>query len=208
MIESDRPGLRELFPRAGAGSPTGDLWGDLESEAAVYLYPYLEHEPESLFVAVSDDGTLVGYLTGCVDSTAFPGEEQRVDRAIRQHGLLRRRTALAFFARAVADVASAKLRGQPTVAEFTDPRWPSHLHINVAQEARGTGAAATLMERFLTHAKAAGSPGCYLQTVVENPRAVRFFEKAGFTAQGETPVVPGPRFGGKKLHQLTMVRAL
>lgn len=208
MTEADRPALRELFPRAGAGSPTGDLWGDPESEAAVYLYPYLDREPESLFVAVDDHGALVGYLTGCVDSSAFPGEEQRVDRAIRQYHLLRRRSAVAFFARAVLDVASAKLRRQPTVAEFSDPRWPSHLHINLAREARGTGAATTMMHRFLAHAKAAGSPGCYLQTVVENPRAVRFFEKTGFTAHGDTPPIPGPRFHGEKLHQLTMVRAL
>ncbi|WP_040795523.1 GNAT family N-acetyltransferase [Nocardia higoensis] len=206
--EADRPALRELFPRAGAGSPTGDLWGDPESEAAVYLYPYLEREPESVFVAASDDGTLLGYLTGCVDSTTFPGEEKRVDAAIRRYGLLRRRTAVAFFGRAVTDTVWAKLRRQSTTWEFTDPRWPSHLHIDLAPEARGTGAAAGLMNRFLAHAKAAGSPGCYLQTVVENPRAVAFFRKMGFTAHGDTPIIPGPRYEGAKLHQLTMVRAL
>lgn len=208
VTETDRPALRALFTRAGAGSPTADLWGDPETEAEAYLYPYLELEPESLFVAVSDDGELVGYLTGCVDSAVFPGEEQRIDRAIRHPRLLLRRTAVAFFARAVADAVSAKLRGEPPVADFTDPRWPSHLHIDVAPEARGTGAASALMDRFLTHAKAAGSPGCYLQTVVENPRAVRFFEKMGFTPHGETPPIPGPRVEGAKLHQLTMVRAL
>src|SRR5690606_21941138 len=175
--EADRPALRALFVRAGAGSPTDDLWGDPESEAAVYLYPYLAREPESLFVAAAEDGTLVGDLTGCVDSAAFPGEEERIDQAIRRYGLLRRRGAVAFFARAVADALVAKLRGQPATWEFTDPRWPSHLHINVAPEARGTGAAAALVDRFLAHAEAAGSPGCHLQTVVENRRAVAFFEK-------------------------------
>ncbi len=208
MTEDDRPALRELFTRAGAGSPTDNLWGDPETEATAYLYPYLEHEPESLFVAVSDDGELLGYLTGCVNSAAFPSEEKRIDQAIRNPRLLLRPTAVGFFARAVVDALSAKLRGQPVVADFTDPRWPSHLHINVAPEARGTGAAGALIDRFLAHAKSAGSPGCHLQTVVENPRAVRFFEKMGFTPHGETPPIPGPRFEGAKLHQLTMVRAL
>ena len=54
--------------------------------------------------------------------------------------------------------------------------------------------------------RAAGSPGCYLQTVVENARAVRFFERHGFTPHGAAPVVPGLRVAGRRVHQRTMVR--
>ncbi|MCP2292493.1 GNAT family N-acetyltransferase [Nocardia amikacinitolerans] len=207
FTESDRVELRALARRAGTGAPTESLWGHAESEAAVYLDPYMDIEPESLFVAVRD-GALVGYLAGCVDSAAFPSEDERIEAAIRRYRLVFRRGPAAFFARAALDALSAKLRRQPTAGDFTDPRWPSHLHINVAEEGRGTGAADGLITRFLEHAAAAGSPGCHLQTLVENTRAVRFFERTGFTERGPAPLVPGLRHRGKPVHQQTMVRAL
>ncbi|WP_253784858.1 GNAT family N-acetyltransferase [Nocardia amikacinitolerans] len=207
FTESDRDELGALARRAGAGAPTESLWGHAESEAAVYLDPYLDIEPESLFVAVRD-GALVGYLAGCVDSAAFPSEDERIEAAIRRYRLVFRRGPAAFFARAALDASVAKLRRQPTAGDFTDPRWPSHLHINVAEEGRGTGAADGLIARFLEHATAAGSPGCHLQTLVENTRAVRFFERSGFTEHGPAPLVPGLRHRGKPVHQRTMVRAL
>jgi len=132
------------------------LWGHPASEAAVYLDPYMDPEPESLFVAV-------------------------------------------------IDVALAALRHEPTAGDFADARWPAHLHINVAPEARGTGAAYGLMARWFARLRETGSPGCHLQTVVENTRAVRFFERMGFARHGPTPLVPGIRYGSKRLHQQTMV---
>lgn len=46
----------------------------------------------------------------------------------------------------------------------------------------------------------------YLQTLVENTRAVRFFERMGFEKHGPTPLVPGLRYRSRRLHQQTMVR--
>jgi GNAT superfamily N-acetyltransferase len=77
----------------------------------------------------------------------------------------------------------------------------------VAPAARGTGAADGLMARWLARLRDAGSPGCHLQTLVENTRAVRFFERMGFARHGPTPLVPGIRYGGERVHQLTMVRS-
>lgn len=207
FAEADRAQLRELFGRAGEGSPTASLWGHLESEAAVYLEPYMDLEPESLFVAVHD-GELVGYLTGCVDSSAFPSESERMDRAIRAYRLVFRRAPAAFFARSMLDMARSAIRREPTAADFVDATWPAHLHINVAPAARGTGAAAELMNQWLERLRSVGSPGCYLQTLVENGRAVRFFERMGFTKHGPTPLVPGLRYEGGRLHQLTMVQSI
>jgi len=204
FAETDRPALRELFPRAGAGSPSGSLWGHPESEAAVYLDPYMDLEPDSLFVAVVE-GVLVGYLAGCLDSARFPREDERIAQAIRRHRLLFRPGTVAFFARGLVDVAWAALRHEPTADDFADRRWPAHLHINVAPSARGTGAADGLMTRWLSRLRETGSPGCHLQTLVENVRAVRFFERMGFARHGPTPLVPGLRYGGKRVHQLTMV---
>lgn len=207
FAETDRAQLRELFSRAGEGAPTASLWGHEESEAAIYLDPYLDLEPSSLFVA-SVDGTLVGYLAGCLDSAAFPSEAERMESAIRKYRLFLRRGPATFFARSLVDLAVSKVWRRPTAGDFADARWPSHLHINVAPEARGTGAADALMTLWLDRLKAAGSPGCHLQTLTENTRAVRFFERAGFAAHGPTPLVPGLRYEGRRVHQQTMVKNL
>jgi ribosomal protein S18 acetylase RimI-like enzyme len=203
----DRPSLLCLFADAGRGSPSESLWRHLPSEAAVYLEPYADLEPESLLLAVSDDA-LVGYLAGCVDSSGFPSEEERFERAVRDHHLMRRPRAAGFFARSLADLAVDRCRRAPSAGELVDDRWPSHLHINVIPEFRGAGAASGLMTAWLDRLQALGSPGCYLQTLVENERAMRFFERHGFTAHGPRPPVPGVRYKGRRVHQLTMTRTL
>jgi GNAT superfamily N-acetyltransferase len=200
--EADRVELHALFARVGEGSPTESLWGHLESEAAMYLDPYLELLPDSVFLAEAD-GALVGYLTGCPDTAAFPSETTRMTDAIRRYRLMVKRGPAAFFARSIADLVLAKIRRQPLSGDFTDPRWPAHLHINVAPEARGTGAAHGLMRAWLDQL---GSTGCHLQTLRENVRATTFFERMGFAAHGPNPLVPGLRYHGRRVHQLTMVR--
>lgn len=200
--ETDRAALRALFRRAGEGAPTESLWGHAESEAAVYLDPYLDLDTGSAFVAVSD-GALVGYLVGCADGSAFPRESKRMDDAIREHRLVFRRGPAAFFARSLLDVAWSAVRRAPVAGELDDPRWPAHLHINVAEEARGTGAADGLVRCWLDQL---GDTGCHLQTLRENTRAVRFFERMGFVQHGPNPLVPGVRYRGARVHQHTMVR--
>ncbi|MEU2038635.1 GNAT family N-acetyltransferase [Nocardia niwae] len=201
---ADRPELRQLFGRAGEGSPVAELWGDPASEASVYLDPYLNLEPESVFLAVAE-GKLVGYLTGCRDSSKFPGEAERIERAIRAYRLFLRPATAGFFGVAMVDTLLAAIRRRPTAGDFHDVRWPAHLHIAVAAEARGTGAAAALMDGWLARLDEDGI-GCHLQTQVENSRAVAFFTRMGFVPIGDAPVIAGMRYAGRRVHQLTMVR--
>ncbi|QNG20261.1 GNAT family N-acetyltransferase [Rhodococcus triatomae] len=204
FIDTDRPELLALFERAGEGSPSGTLWGHTESEAAVYLTPYMDLEPESLFVAVVD-GELAGYLAGCTDSARFPSESERMEAAIRRYRLVFRRRPAAFFARSIADMVWAKLRRIPAAGEFQDARWPAHLHIDLVPEARGRGVGGALMRRWLDRLEALGVPGCHLQTLVENEGAVRFFESSGFVPHGEPRAVPGVRYRGNRVRQRDMV---
>lgn len=205
---SDRDELLEVvFEAAAEGAPSADLWGHSASLADVYLRAYLDLEPASVFVATVDDRP-AGYLAGCVDDARFPSEEQRMSEAIRRHRLYLRPRPVAFFARAAYDGLRLRLRHEPSAGELSDPRWPSHLHIDLMPVVRGTGAAAGLMEAWFARLRAVGSPGCYLQTSAENHRAVRFFERMGFERYGGTPVVPGMRFEGRPMHQQTMVRSV
>ena len=202
---ADRDELLALFARAGDGSPTGALWRHAPSEAAIYLTPYLDHEPESVFVAVAD-GALVGYLAGSLGRGAVPSEEDRMVRAISRHLVVLRPRSMPFFARSLRDGARDKRAGEAAAGEIDDPRWPAHLHVNVAPEGRGTGLAQGLMAAFQAHVRDAGVPGAYLQTLVENERAARFFARSGFVPHGATPAVPGLRLAdGGRAHQLTMV---
>src|SRR5690625_2492466 len=155
--ETDRSSWRALFARAGDGAPPGSFWGHPDAEASVYLDPYMDIEPDSLFVAEAD-GALVGYLTGCLDSAAFPSEGARMELAIRKYRLALRPKSMAFFGRAIADTVHTKLRKDPATEDFDDERWPSHLHINVVPEARGTGAGTGLMEAWFNRWTQAGSP--------------------------------------------------
>ncbi|WP_314175356.1 GNAT family N-acetyltransferase [Streptomyces winkii] len=204
FAEGDRRELRELFGKAGEGSPTASMWGHEESEAAIYLQAYMDLEPESLFVAVVD-GALVGYLAGCLRHSEFPRESERIARAIRKYRLVLRPRPAAFLARSVLDMGRAAVRREPTATDFTDERWPAHLHINVMSAARGTGASDGLMNAWFERLRENGSPGCHLLTLEENTRAVRFFERMGFVKHGGTPLVPGLRHDGGRVHQRTMV---
>jgi GNAT superfamily N-acetyltransferase len=49
----------------------------------------------------------------------------------------------------------------------------------------GSGAAHELMAAVLTHAVAAGHDGVWLQVWEQNPRAIRFYAKAGFMDAGD-----------------------
>jgi ribosomal protein S18 acetylase RimI-like enzyme len=204
FTESDRPELLALFARAREDSPSASLWGHEESEAAIYLTPYMDLEPESLFVAESG-GRLVGCLTGCPDSSRLPSEEARMLEAIRTHRLMLRPRLAAFFARSTGDLLWGAAHRRPRAAAFEDPRWPAHLHINLVPEARGTGAAENLMTAWFDRLRSTGSPGCHLQTLCENTRALSFFRRMGFTEHGPARPVPGLRYRGRRLHQRTMI---
>jgi GNAT superfamily N-acetyltransferase len=102
-------------------------------------------------------------------------------------------------------MASATVRREPTAGDFDDARWPAHLHINVAARARGIGAADGLMERWFDRLRAAGSPGCYLQTLVENTRAVRFFERMGLPGMVRLRWSPASGTAASDCTQQTMV---
>lgn len=197
---ADREALVEGFELAGSGAPGGEAWGHARSLADVYLTPYLDLEPESAFV-VTADGRPAGYLVGCVDDAAFPSEDERTREAVRRHHLRLRPGPARFFLRARRDAR----RWDEVAGELSDPRWPSHLHVDVEPVARGTGAAARLMELWFDRLRAVGSPGCYLHTSAENTRGIAYFERMGFRRHGPNPPVPGLRFEGRPMHQQTMV---
>ena len=63
------------------------------------------------------------------------------------------------------------------------------------------------MRTWTDHLQGAGVPGCYLETLGENYRAMAFFEAMGFQRQGRPTSAPGLRSPAGERHTLQrMVR--
>ncbi len=104
---ADHDPLVKLFARAGVDAPGGELWRHLPSERMIYLDPYIEYCPDTLFLA-EVKGDLVGYLTGCPDSALIPSEDERFTKAVMEHKLMLRPRSLPFFLRSLSDVVRTK----------------------------------------------------------------------------------------------------
>src|SRR5262249_62046794 len=74
----------------------------------------------------------------------------------------------------------------PTHSPDPCPRFPAHLHINLAPASRSRGIGAALIEAFAAHAAAAGAAGVHVVTG-KGMRNVRFYEKCGFGVLGAAP---------------------
>jgi ribosomal protein S18 acetylase RimI-like enzyme len=61
----------------------------------------------------------------------------------------------------------------------------------VDRSLHGTGAAQALMMAVLAHAASAGQDAVWLQVWEQNPRAIRFYARAGFTDVGGTIFLVG-----------------
>lgn len=203
---ADRARVREIAYATGyMGESPAWYWRDVVSFADAWTAWYTDHEPESAFVA--DDGdSVVGYLVGCLDTARAPSARDTITRLMIRRQLLLRPGTAGFFWRSIRDV----LR-DPSVpsGELSDPRWPSHLHINLLPAARGHGAGRGLMEAWLERLRQAGSPGCHLGTMAENTNAIRFFGSMGFERLGSPQLVPGMRLRtGGRMHAQLMVQSL
>ena len=208
---SDRAAVRHIcFLTGFAGDPVDYQWADEESFADMFSGYYTDREPESTYVAEAD-GIVKGYLLGCRGSSKAWSPVQPAARHVLKRGIAFRPGTAGFIWRAVADAAADRIRHgiSPSDHEFHDPDYPAHLHINLLPEVRGSGAGRELVATWLGALRAEGAPGCFLQTLHENTRAVAFFEAMGFRRHGDPVLVPGERSpSGARVHGLTMVQSL
>lgn len=201
----DRAAVRRICHATGfMGEPADWYWRHGESFADIWSGYYTDREPDSCFVAVRG-GEVVGYLAGCVDTRSAPPASKALADAALRYALFVRPGTARFLWRGVID----SLRDGAPHEVVDDPRWPAHLHINLAPSGRGLGAGSALMTAWLDRLAALGSPGCHLGTMLENRRAVAFFQRHGFEPHGEPQLAPGMRTrAGERMHILFMVRAV
>jgi GNAT superfamily N-acetyltransferase len=202
----DRDGVRLIAFQTGyMGEPIDWYWRDQQTFADLITSYYTDREPESLFVAELD-GTVMGYLTGCVDSRRAMGSATREIRRMIRRGAFFRPAIASFFWHSIFDLVQD--RGVPDEM-LIDPRWPAHLHIDLLPEIRGRGVGRRLMNRWFGRLRELGSPGVHLGTFAENRRAIAFFETCGLTRLGDAVAAPGFRTReGERMHAQWMVRTL
>jgi ribosomal protein S18 acetylase RimI-like enzyme len=205
----DRGRVREVCFRTGyMGEPIDWQWRDAESFADLFTSYYTDREPESAFV-VEVGGLVVGYLLGCTDTRRAWTPSAVGGRHLLRRGLAFRPGTARVVWRGAGDVIAdlARRRIHLDDLDFSDPRWPAHLHIDLLPEARGVGAGRRLMRRWLDTLRSHGISGCHLQTFAENSNAIAFFEAAGFHHRGAPVLAPGMRSrAGGRLHLQVMVR--
>lgn len=111
---------------------------------------YADTQPGAFLLALTLQGSVAGYLAGCIDSFSAASGIITGD--------------IDYFTPAFC----AALKN-----------CPSHFHINVKPESQGKGVGHKLVARFLQICAEAGSPGIHVVTGASS-RAVRFYEACGF----------------------------
>ena len=199
----DRAAIRRIcFDTGYMGDPEWQ-WRDRESYAELYTAYYTDAEPESVWVA-ERAGVVEGYLLGCVDSRTSWSEASIFLRLLWKRGIALRPSTARFVWRALGDVVTDGIRRQLPPASAHDERWPAHLHVDLLPSIRGRGVGGDLLRTWLSRLDELAVPGCHVQTLAENGRAIAAFESVGFVRRGRPAVVPGlrTRSGGRHHVQL------
>ncbi|HOO78648.1 MAG TPA: GNAT family N-acetyltransferase [bacterium] len=175
----DRVPVRDLaVDTALRGEPGTAFLPDRELLADLLTGPFLDLEPGNVFVAVTPEGALAGYIFGS-------GNFKRLGRAfwprflpgIAVRALRRGLLADTGARRFLIGAARAGLGGEFGCPADLAP-YPGVLHINLSRERRGRGLGSRLLRRFLGHLAAAGTPGVHCGTMSESARD--FFLRNGF----------------------------
>jgi ribosomal protein S18 acetylase RimI-like enzyme len=206
---ADRAGVRRVCYQTGyMGEPIDWQWRDEESFADIFSGYYTDAEPGSAFV-VERSGMVCGYLLGCADSTKAWNPGTIAARHLLRRGLAFRPGTAPVIWRTVGDTIADLARRRVAIRdlEFSDPRWPAHLHVDLLPEARGQGVGRELVRRWFDELHARGGIACHLQTLAENTAAIAFFESVGFERLGSPVLTPGLRTrAGGRLHLQVMVQ--
>lgn len=164
---------------------TGDHGGDGEpfyredpdALGRIFVGPYLAYEPQ-LSLILEDGQGVCGYAFGAFDSHQF---YQRYEQQWRP-------ALCNQFPMPQGDPAHWT-RPQMVHSWYHRPdyycpepycQYPSHMHIDLLERARGSGWGRRMMEKVMENLKQLGSPGAHLGVSVRNTPALAFYQKLGF----------------------------
>ena len=172
---ADTSAAYEICLKTGnSGQDATHLFSDPLVLGHIYVGPYMEFEPQSVFILEDDQGPC-GYIMGVLDSQTYY-------QWMHSEWLPKIR------------VNYKKPTGNPDTwdetAKITDllfhpvsqrllPDYPAHLHIDLLSRAQGKGQGKLLMDRFIDYLKYNKIPGLHLELSSNNDRAFNFYRKYG-----------------------------
>jgi ribosomal protein S18 acetylase RimI-like enzyme len=187
----DLPGVyRICLLTAAVGEDASSSYGNPDLLGHVFVGPYIVHSPELSRVVVDPEG-VAGYVVGAADSRAFEAWAEAAWWPVL-------RAQYPALGDGTRDAEVIDLIHRPPLA---DPAivvdYPSHLHINLLERARGHGLGRALIEWLVGELRSAGSRGVHLDVGAANHNAVAFYRHLGFEAlvTGDDAIVMGMRLG-------------
>jgi ribosomal protein S18 acetylase RimI-like enzyme len=150
---------------------------DPDALGRLFVGPYLAYEPE-LSLVVEDGRGVCGYALAARDSRTFYAQYDRHWRP----------KLCQQFPRPSGDAAKWT-RAQTVHSWYHQPdyycpepyeTYPSHMHIDLLERARGQGIGRRMMEQLMDALQQRGSPGAHLNVSVLNTPAMRFYGRLGF----------------------------
>ena len=157
-----------------SGQDATHLFSDPLVLGHIYVGPYMEFEPQSVFILEDDQGPC-GYIMGVLDSQTYY-------QWMHSEWLPKIR------------VDYKNPTGNPDTWDETEkitnllfhpvsqrllPAFPSHLHIDLLSRAQGKGQGKLMMDRFIDYLRYNKIPGVHLELSSKNDRAFNFYRKYG-----------------------------
>lgn len=189
---ADREALATVCVRTGAAG--GDATGMFDPPSLLpdlFLNPYLTHCPDFAWVVADGREPAAGYLVATADTLEFdqwfatqwwPRVAHRYPRAEHPSSLQEVLTEVGYRHGATRD---------PLATEY-----PALLHVDLLPPVQGQGFGRRLIEVLAEALVAHGVPGVHLGASKDNPGAVAFYHRLGFTP---LPSPEGTQWFGKRL---------
>ncbi len=172
---ADTSAAYEICLKTGnSGQDATHLFSDPLVLGHIYVGPYMEFEPQSVFILEDDQGPC-GYIMGVLDSQTYY-------QWMHSEWLPKIR------------VDYKNPTGNPDTWDETEkitnllfhpvsqrllPAFPSHLHIDLLSRAQGKGQGKLMMDRFIDYLRYNKIPGVHLELSSKNDRAFNFYRKYG-----------------------------
>jgi ribosomal protein S18 acetylase RimI-like enzyme len=187
----DLPGVYHVCLLTGdGGRDASAMYANPDLLGHVFVGPYVVGEPDLALVAADAHG-IAGYCLAARDTRAFAAWAEAAWWPALRAQYPRRGDG-------TPDAEAIELLHSPPVApaEVVDA-YPAHLHIDLLERVRGTGAGRQLIELQLAQLAAAGAPACHLTVGTRNENAIAFYGHLGWRVLREDAeeTVMGIRLG-------------
>ena len=172
---ADTSAVYEICLKTGnSGQDATHLFSDPLVLGHIYVGPYMEFEPQSVFILEDDQGPC-GYIMGVLDSQTYY-QWMHSEWLPKISGDYKKPTGDPDTWKETEKIT--KLLYQP-VSQRLLPAFPSHLHIDLLSRAQGKGQGKLMMDRFIDYLRYNKISGVHLELSSKNDRAFNFYRKYG-----------------------------